>query len=42
MTATRKPDILIHPSEGPLVGPLATIKNADDANKAIARLLGRT
>lgn len=37
-----RPDIVIPSSEGPLFGPVNSVRNAEDAARAIDRLLGRT
>lgn len=39
--ATPKPDITIPATEGTLLGPVTSVRNADDAQRAIDRLLGR-
>lgn len=39
--ATAQPDIRITATEGTLIGPVRSVRNADDARRAIDRLLGR-
>ena len=35
-------DIVIRPCDGPLVGPLKCVHNAEEAQREIDRLLGRS